>query len=170
MTMNLRVGAALAAAMVGIAVGTAGFTFVYAEGASYLTNDPTACANCHVMNEQYDGWIRSSHRSVATCNDCHAPHDLIGKYVTKARNGLAHSVAFTTGDFPETIRIKARNLAVTEGTCRYCHEEMSAAVDGMSGGEPRSCVSCHSEVGHPDGPPLRVPVKGSIEATNDQFE
>jgi hypothetical protein len=25
------------------------YTFVYAKGYSYLTNDPGACANCHIM-------------------------------------------------------------------------------------------------------------------------
>lgn len=154
MTLKLRIGTLAAAAVIGVAAGTGGFTFVYGQGASYLTNDPTACANCHIMNEQFDAWVRSSHRSVATCNDCHAPHDIVGKYLTKARNGWAHSVAFTTGDFPERIRIKPRNLEVTEGACRYCHGDMAAVVDGPGRAEPSSCVSCHSEVGHPDGAPL----------------
>ena len=33
------------------------FTFVYAKGLSYLTPDPRACLNCHVMYSQYDGWL-----------------------------------------------------------------------------------------------------------------
>jgi len=58
---------------IGLAVGVGGYTFLYAGGGSYLTNNPAACANCHVMREHYDGWVASSHRSVATCNDCHTP-------------------------------------------------------------------------------------------------
>jgi cytochrome c nitrite reductase small subunit len=73
-----------AAALVGVAFGVGGYTFLYARGWSYLTNDPRACANCHVMEEQYAGWLKSSHRSVAVCNDCHTPPDLVGKYLTKA--------------------------------------------------------------------------------------
>jgi cytochrome c nitrite reductase small subunit len=42
------------------------------------------------MHEQYDGWIKSSHRSVAVCNDCHVPHDVVREYATKARNGFWH--------------------------------------------------------------------------------
>ena len=34
---------------VGTAAGIGSYTFVYAKGASYLSNDPNACANCHVM-------------------------------------------------------------------------------------------------------------------------
>ena len=45
--------------VVGLALGVGASTFVYARGASYLTNDPAACVNCHVMREQY-GWIAGS--------------------------------------------------------------------------------------------------------------
>lgn len=44
------------AVVVGLAAGLGAYTFVYARGYSYLTNDPSACGNCHVMREQYDGW------------------------------------------------------------------------------------------------------------------
>jgi len=63
---------------VGLAAGIGGFTFIYARGASYLTNDPAACANCHVMGEYHDGWIKSSHRSAAACADCHMPYHRVG--------------------------------------------------------------------------------------------
>ena len=98
-----------AALLVGIAAGLGVFTFGYAKGASYLTNNPAACANCHVMSEHYSAWMKSSHRSVATCNDCHTPHDLVRKYVTKAENGFWHSFAFTSGRYPDPLRIKPRN-------------------------------------------------------------
>ncbi len=156
MRSSTRLGAGLLAVTVGLAVGAGGFTFVYGQGASYLTNDPAACANCHVMQDQLDGWLQSSHRNVATCNDCHAPHDLLGKYWTKARNGWAHSVAFTTGNYPEHLRIKDFNLRVTEAACRDCHEAMAVAVDGLHGDEPRTCVTCHRDVGHRSGPPILI--------------
>ena len=68
------------AILLGIVIGLGAYTFIYAKGYSYLTNNPAACANCHVMQAQYDAWQKSSHHSVATCNDCHTPHNLIGKY------------------------------------------------------------------------------------------
>src|SRR5574339_304554 len=91
----------------GLALGVGAFTFVYAKGGSYLTNDPKACVNCHIMQEQYDGWIKSSHRSVAVCNDCHTPHAFLSKYATKGLDGYHHSLAFTSGEFHEPIQIKA---------------------------------------------------------------
>src|SRR5436309_2476882 len=103
--------------LLGAAIGVGGYTFIYAKGASYLTNNPQACANCHVMQSYYDGWIKSSHRSVAVCNDCHAPHNFIGKYLTKADNGFWHSLKFTTGRFPDNIQMRKVNRRVTEGAC-----------------------------------------------------
>ena len=35
--------------VIGIAVGIGAYTFAYAKGWSYLTDNPAACANCHVM-------------------------------------------------------------------------------------------------------------------------
>lgn len=134
----------------GILLGIGLYTFVYARGASYLTNNPAACVNCHVMQEQYSGWIASSHRAVAVCNDCHAPHTLVGKYVTKARNGFWHSFYFTTGAFPDPIRITERNARITEQTCRDCHQDVVRAIDRAPSRQSAalSCVSCHRNVGH----------------------
>ncbi len=55
----------LTALLIGLAVGLGAYTFIYAKGYSYLTNNPAACANCHVMQAQYDAWMKSSHHSVA---------------------------------------------------------------------------------------------------------
>src|SRR5215218_4634990 len=119
LTMLLAIGIALAG---GAAVGLGGFTFVFAKGGSYLGNDPNACANCHVMQDHLDGWFKSSHRSVATCNDCHTPPGLVPKYFTKADHGFFHSLAFTTDKFHEPIQMKERSRRVTENACRKCHQ------------------------------------------------
>jgi cytochrome c nitrite reductase small subunit len=133
----------------GLLFGLGLFTFGYARGSSYLTNDAAACANCHVMQEQYSGWIKASHRSVAACNDCHTPPGLIPKYYTKVLNGFFHSLAFTTGEFPDHIQAHDRNAAVTEQACRKCHAEMVHAIEDVRGGNGSvKCVSCHRDVGH----------------------
>jgi cytochrome c nitrite reductase small subunit len=146
----------LAAILLGAALGIAAFTFVYARGYSYLTNDPAACANCHVMSEHWAAWGASSHHAVATCNDCHTPHEPVGKYVVKARNGFWHSFYFTTGDYPYPLRITEPNRVVVERACRDCHERMVAAMNAgvdphREHGEPDrglACAHCHRYVGH----------------------
>ncbi len=124
------------------------YTFVFAQGASYLANDPKACMNCHVMNDHFSAWTKSTHHSVAVCNDCHAPHDIVGKYYTKALNGWNHSVAFTTGRFQDPIRINDRNRQVTENACRNCHSAVTHQIDMPWRDQPLSCVRCHETVGH----------------------
>jgi cytochrome c nitrite reductase small subunit len=141
------------ALLMGTLIGIGAFTFVYARGASYLTNNPQACANCHVMIEHYAAWLKSSHHRAAVCNDCHAPHTLHGKYATKARNGFWHSFYFTTGNFPDPLRITPGNLRVTERACRHCHEAITAAIEHGEpgpgkGAQPIRCSSCHRHVGH----------------------
>jgi cytochrome c nitrite reductase small subunit len=139
------------AVLVGLTIGIGGYTFVYAKGYSYLSNDPAACANCHVMRDHYRAWNRASHRSVAVCNDCHTPPGLVPKYVTKARNGFWHSFYFTTGRYPDPLRITPRNHDVTEATCRKCHAELTASIDPAHTGTGRgglSCTKCHNDVGH----------------------
>jgi cytochrome c nitrite reductase small subunit len=159
----------LAAAMlVGTAAGLGLYTFVYARGWSYLTNDPAACANCHIMSEHFAAWTKGSHHTAATCNDCHTPHDLVGKYAVKAKNGFWHSFYFTVGGYPDPLRITGGNREVTEDACRYCHAEITGAIDhaartaGPAGaarrgspavhaahaGERISCIRCHRYVGH----------------------
>ncbi len=134
----------------GIMVGVGAYTFIYAKGGSYFTNDPAACANCHVMSDHYNAWIKSSHRSVATCNDCHTPPGVVQKYMTKASNGFWHSFGFTTGMFPDPLRIKPHNREIVEQACRKCHQEIVVAIDNQPHeNSSLSCVSCHGSVGHP---------------------
>jgi cytochrome c nitrite reductase small subunit len=102
------------------------------------------------MREQFDGWIKSSHRAVATCNDCHTPPGLIPKYATKAENGFRHSFAFTTGRYPDSIHITPHDKSVAEQACRKCHADIVDMIDGTHGAtKGESCIRCHGSVGHP---------------------
>ena len=146
-TMLLATGIAI---VIGAVMGLGGFTFVYAKGGSYLGNDPAACANCHVMRDHLDAYVKSSHRAVATCNDCHTPPGLVPKYFTKAEHGFFHSLAFTTGDFHDPIQIKERSRRVTENSCRKCHADVVHDIDTTTARERSiSCIRCHASVGHP---------------------
>jgi cytochrome c nitrite reductase small subunit len=73
--------------LAGMLLALGGYAFVYAKGYSYLSNNPTACANCHAMGTQYEAWIKSSHHSAATCNDCHTPHNLTGSMRLRPATG-----------------------------------------------------------------------------------
>ncbi len=135
--------------LVGMCSGIGAFTFGYARGASYLSNDPQSCINCHVMQDHFDSWQKSTHRHVAVCNDCHLPHSFPGNLITKADNGFFHSLAFTFENFHEPIQIKPRNRRVTQGTCLHCHSDVvHQMLPAESNGEMLSCIHCHNDVGH----------------------
>jgi cytochrome c nitrite reductase small subunit len=137
------------AVILGALLGLGLFTFGYARGASYLTNDPKACANCHVMREVYDGWNRAPHHAVAVCNDCHVPHDsLISKYAVKAINGYRHSKAFTLNEIPDTIQIVPFDKAIVEANCVNCHSDMVSQIAHLDARDPTDCLTCHQGVGH----------------------
>ncbi len=153
MSPRVRVLVSALPVALAIAVGALGgvgaFTFGYGKGASYLSNNPTTCANCHVMQGHFDSWQSSSHRHVAVCNDCHLPHDFVGKWMTKGDNGFFHSLAFTLDNFKEPIQIKPRNRRVTQGACISCHSDfVHQMLPEKRGGEMLMCIQCHSDVGH----------------------
>lgn len=140
----------LTAFCLGIPAGVGGYLFIYAKGYSYISNDPRACANCHIMQEYYDSWVKSSHHRAATCNDCHVPHGLIEKYYVKARNGYNHSKAFTLQDFPEPIRITKANLADLQHNCIACHATIVSDIAAHKdvGHNIARCTECHRSTGH----------------------
>ncbi|MBA4377365.1 MAG: cytochrome c nitrite reductase small subunit [Gemmatimonas sp.] len=142
--------ALLLAILLGGLIGLGGSTFIYGEGFAYLSNDPQACKNCHIMNDQYDSWLKSSHHAVATCNDCHTPHALLPKYLTKAENGFWHSKGFTLQDFPEPIRIRPHNRRTLNRNCLECHHELVHEVVAVHGRDESQfdCIRCHITSGH----------------------
>ena len=142
---------ALLALLLGGVVGLGVYTFAYAEGTSYLSDDPKACVNCHVMRDVYNAWNHSSHKNVATCNDCHIPHEFPSKYIVKAIDGFKHSAAFTLNNFAEPIRISPLSRQVVEHNCLACHSNMAFNLNHIGQSEPEDCLRCHARVGHPYG-------------------
>jgi len=143
----------------GVAVGLGAVTFVYARGYSYLYDDPQACVNCHVMREHFQTWEVSAHRHV-TCNGCHTPHDIAGKYLVKAENGFVHAWVFTFEN-PQNIQIRERSRAVVEANCVDCHRQMISSTFLEPPHESSNpfrfflvekaeerCTVCHASAGH----------------------
>ncbi len=138
------------ALLLGALAGVGGYVVWSSQAVSYLSEDPKVCINCHIMNPQYDGWLKASHHAVATCNDCHNPQTFFAKYISKAENGFWHSKGFTLQDFPEPIRIRPHNKQVLNNNCAGCHRDMVDALMNTSGRDvsPLDCVRCHANVGH----------------------
>jgi len=131
-------------------MGVGAFTFHYGEGLSYFSTDPRACANCHIMNDEYNSWIKGPHHGAAKCIDCHLPHQFIPKYIAKANNGYHHSKGFTFQDFHEPIMIKPGNSRILQENCLRCHGDFVHDIIAGSKTEADAvqCIHCHRLVGH----------------------
>lgn len=138
--------AASLAVAAGVVLGVGGYTFWYGGGHAYLSDDPRACVNCHIMQESYDTWRVSSHRG-ATCNDCHLPEAGPGKYAAKVENGFRHSWAFTFQDV-QVLRITRGNLENLQGNCVRCHAALVWMIRPHELDAPAACTRCHRGVGH----------------------
>ncbi len=144
------------AVLVGAFFGLGFFVFYISNAASYLSDQPETCINCHVMNPQYATWFHSSHRERATCNDCHVPHDnAVEKYYFKAQDGMRHATMFTLRKEPQVIQIKEAGKAVVQENCLRCHSAVVTDTDMLAKTESfhqfrtdRQCWDCHREVPH----------------------
>src|SRR5690606_30339190 len=142
---------------IGVLLGLGLLILHLANATSYLSNDPKACINCHVMTTQYASWQRSSHARVATCNDCHVPQDnFLRTYAFKASDGIRHATMFTFRLEPQVIQIKEAGANVVQGNCLRCHGDQvhatylnrSVSLDEREEGVGKFCWDCHRETPH----------------------
>jgi len=145
----------LCGGLFGALAGAGTYTAYVAKAASYLSDDPAACVNCHIMDEAYDSWAKSAHHARAVCNDCHVPHDsFVHKYYVKAEHGYRHSLRFTLQDFHEPLQITPHSLRVVNDNCARCHGALThdirdAHLDRIAGDTGGlDCVRCHAAVAH----------------------
>ena len=132
--------------LAGVAVGTALVLARIANGASYLSDKPGACINCHVMTDAYASWQRGSHGRVAVCVDCHVPHsNVVAKYAFKSRDGIKHSYVFTMGTTPQVLELSAGAVPVVQANCVRCHGDQLAMVR-LAGATERRCWDCHENI------------------------
>lgn len=142
--------------LVGMLVGLIIYTLKISNAASYLSDSPQTCVNCHVMYPEYATWERGSHGRVATCNDCHVPqNNVVRKYLFKASDGLRHATMFTFRMEPQVIMIKDAGKAVVQENCIRCHSNYLhpialRSIDAKSIYEEseRVCWDCHRETPH----------------------
>lgn len=140
----------------GIFTGLAIFTFRISKAHSYLSDDPAACVNCHIMAPQHATWSHSSHREWATCNDCHVPHNnVFESYYFKAKDGLRHATYFTLRLEPQVIQIKEAGIGVVQDNCVRCHTHLldDARLRAYTSSfhhfrNDRLCWECHRETPH----------------------
>ncbi len=136
-------------AVAGLLCGMALLLFRVSNAASYLSDAPETCINCHVMTPYYASWQRSSHREEATCNDCHVPQDNIFRtYYFKATDGMRHTRVFALRQEPQTLVLNPAAVPVIQQNCVRCHEHQIMRTAMGSSANERLCWECHRETPH----------------------
>ncbi len=138
--------------LLGAALGLGMALIHVSRATSYLSNASEVCVNCHVMRPHYASWRHSSHNEVASCNDCHVPHQTpVHSYAFKARDGIYHSTIFTLRLEPQVIHLSSGAVPVVQGNCVRCHEETISRVDvHPESADDHHCWDCHRDVPHGD--------------------
>ncbi len=142
--------------LIAVFLGIGLFLAKEGEVVSYMSDNPEACVNCHVMTPVYNAWMHSSHREWANCNDCHVPHDnIVNKYFFKAKDGLYHASIFTLRAEPDVIKMQEASQKVVQDNCIRCHVQQvtQTKYDGWIDNHAenrteRQCWSCHKEIPH----------------------
>lgn len=142
--------------LIGIMIGLLLQILYISNAVSYLSDDPTACVNCHIMSSQFATWERGSHGKVTTCNDCHVPQDnFFRKYYFKASDGLRHATMFTLRLEPQVIQIKDAGKKAVQENCIRCHTNnihpisvRAISSKAIIDEGDRYCWDCHRETPH----------------------
>ncbi len=141
----------------GVIVGGGLLSLYLLRAHTYLTDDPKACVNCHIMAPYYATWMHSSHSRNATCNDCHVPHEnAVKKWTFKGIDGMKHVAAFVTHSEKQVIHAQTASAEVIMNNCIRCHEQLNTEfvktgrVDFMMTevGKGKACWDCHRDVPH----------------------
>lgn len=105
--------AILAAAVCAVLLIPAG-SFVYELGGG------EACARCHEIQGQFKKWQMSSHRGVK-CTSCHG--DALTFDAGFHMGNIRRLVKHVSGNEPDQIRIKTRDVAFLMPKCKTCHQQ-----------------------------------------------
>ncbi len=142
--------------LVGAIIGLGLYVLKLSNAASYLSDKPETCINCHVMTPEYITWANSSHRNVAHCNDCHVPHNnILNKYFFKAKDGLYHAAIFSLRMEPQAIVMREESEHVVQANCVRCHsaqvtdsKHSDCVATHVEDRTERTCWECHRQVPH----------------------
>ena len=132
--------------MGGVLLGVAVLVTHISRAASYLSDEPEVCINCHVMNSAYATWRLGSHGRVAACVDCHLPHqNPVAKLAFKGMDGLRHSYVFTFRLEPQVLELSRGAIPVIQENCLRCHHDQLQMVR-LAAVTERRCWDCHDNV------------------------
>jgi len=121
-----------------------------------LSNDPSFCGNCHIIEPFYRSWQDASHaRRGVQCVDCHFRPGLAGRIQGETYAALKLA-QFAIGAYDQPTGA----MLVTNQNCLRCHSDMLSRQIPLPGGlsfahethvkkAHAECRLCHLAIGHP---------------------
>jgi cytochrome c nitrite reductase small subunit len=110
----------------------------------YTFDSPKSCTVCHIMQETYDSWQKSTHNKVTNCNDCHISQKG-NKFKEKTKTGYHHTVDFILNRYSKPITLPLEKYDIVIENCYRCHNH-----PGYAGGfyevhhkNQMECTKCH---------------------------
>lgn len=144
-----------------VIVGGGGF--VAYKFYDFTQNNPKFCVGCHLMQEAYDSWEKSEHKTL-NCHDCHhlsipEQNQLLISFVMHRPNKVPDrhgkviigsevcDKCHTTDKAPRinTSLFHAKHVYMEQLECTYCHGEVKADKSGLHRFLPteKFCLKCH---------------------------
>lgn len=128
-------------------------------GVGMTTTDSAAfCGSCHAMAEAALTHKSSVHAQLS-CNDCHAPHNMVARIPFKAKEGARDVWATVSGSIPDLIHPGGETKAITQANCLRCHGSTTSSVIMKS---KQYCTDCHRHVPH--SPKIPVAKRSAADA------
>ncbi|QIZ76023.1 NapC/NirT family cytochrome c [Ferrimonas lipolytica] len=142
-----------------------------------VTSTDKFCTSCHNSPSQFVAaeMQHLPHRNnasgvIATCHDCHIPHEFFPKLWVKATSAATHVTHHLMGEITTKEEFESNRLRMAEKVwahleqsdsheCRSCHkvEEMNVAKqsetaaqyhDVLKDEDGPTCISCHKGIAH----------------------
>lgn len=136
---------------VAVLAGLAGVALTFGAGLAMVSTDRAGfCGSCHAMSEAVLTHAQSVHAELS-CNECHAPSNLMAKLPFKAAAGAKDVYANTLGSIPDLIHPQGNTLEVVQANCVRCH---TATVMNVNMTSKDTCMSCHRHVPHTPKKPI----------------
>ncbi|MBF0101440.1 MAG: NapC/NirT family cytochrome c [Desulfobacterales bacterium] len=111
------------------------------------------CSSCHIMKEAALTHKMSLHATIS-CNDCHAPHNLVNKIPFKVHAGTKDIYLNIFGKLEEPIHAGVNTKQVVNTNCKNCHTMTNSTVNSID--VKPFCTDCHRNVQHMRMKPISI--------------
>ncbi len=117
------------------------------------------CSSCHIMNEAAVTHKVSAHAELS-CNECHAPHNLVEKLPFKAIAGTKDLYLNLFGNIKMPLQAGESTRQAVNTNCKTCHRMTNTTVASMDAKD--LCTDCHRNVQHMRMKPVSTRSVGDV--------